>query len=1454
MRDYSLYLTEFSKFIDLLVGSGRVPGESDVDYFVEKMWTLKYWAYDNNDFSGSSTFKGVQGFDAVSGKVMLDTEGLSYADYLAEAKPMLMERLQQSIGEITSNTGARMWETTPTAVERLAYMYAKKDGVRNWSEMERKDQRNSEQWHRADAETNYIKQRINEYNQKVIRYQLRKTMYHNLSVVHYSTSTGKCFVPTGGRGMRVNGEEEIEEFIDKWVTEAYRGLWFSFSDTGENYKAGVVDIDFHHLDMSDKEKKRVTREVVKRLQAAGYPTLIQFTGHGYHVWFGRGTGPEFTDRHVMNNSIARALGNIPDAHVDPSGKGRTKAVAEGLVHIELEAQRDHMWGMYFGLHYKPNDRKKIDEDTGFPPVPGTGLARVPLTLDMLKTFDPFQDAHPENVMVNFDKYARLVDNFFDEVEIGYGHEGPDSVGAQPPCERSEDVLPDHPLAVATTEWKAKPKFTEIRWTDALEFFEDKEDFTVSPKFNGTLCAIHYKERGGHKVDGKVLSRERPIVSRTQGGATLREPVTTIMSTKGGVVLWDNHITREFADTCAKMGISEALFVGELFEYDAFGVVRGPQAITAVIMRKDIDPVAFKSLRYSLIDVVKSDNMDSSFEYRLRNEYLQKFAGDRVKVVDCEYISEGAGPRLQALWNLHVGSNRQEGLVIHHQGKRYKIKEKYTIDAVIIGVNMASASWLKGRKNRHKFHLAVARETKYGDPTYIHIGPVNWGPGWDNEKQAELFEKVMGDNNSNALPDVSKAITDMPFLAADVLLVEPKVVVEVEYQRLSEGSTPTFGTYFRQETKAQRGPKRPDISGYRMYPQILQSRRLIGPALIMREREDKDPLMTHDIRAEQAEGAGGLEIKRAVKKNPVAVWGYPKWLQNIADLFPIVPSMGAPLQTALICDDTMSSMKFRSHPDGFPRSHPWAMSMEAYRKLWNFAKRSGRKREFGGYCKDGNIYYGTSQGLNSINMWLTSDVMGADFVFHTHPRNDFKSYTYPMISGHDLAASLSTKYTLGVPWEVIVAPFGFVFYCAKALRKGSPILKAIKALKENQSEKAAKAFQKVKQKEQGRIIKAYNNARKRVNAKQRKRPKNIDVGTDHPSWYEMEVIDSMNESGDCDVMFDYVFMPLYMVGPNFRKKKWQTIKSNPSTGYFGVAVRRDTLGSGVVGPDGEPMPASISLLKEFDKAFARGRTGEPGYKLYEAPYKIQRGQGYPFILGLPISMQLDFTDLYGGPGATSVARLGSAQGEIRSYTEQLNMRYRDFDPAQGKNDNALITIQSFRMPKKEDPNVGGRRDVPTIYDEGSGKRKGKMSIDMDRAQKGNKFTGSEAERLAHLRTLYSKLGVMTNPPTDIEEWDTRIAEYRKDKAMYDEQPSFQSWAEFALSKYPEWEFPLLEKGRMLAEAIEQYTLTDEEEIQIRQEYSTMTLDLANPLGNLLSTLSLEDDEEDEDGDEDYDGAE
>ena len=68
----------------------------------------------------------------------------------------------------------------------------------------------------------------------------------------------------------------------------------------------------------------------------------------------------------------------------------------------------------------------------------SGLVRVPLSLDQLDAFDPFRDAHPEHVLANFDRMAILVDNFFDEVEIGYGHEEEGQTEAHPPCFRARE--------------------------------------------------------------------------------------------------------------------------------------------------------------------------------------------------------------------------------------------------------------------------------------------------------------------------------------------------------------------------------------------------------------------------------------------------------------------------------------------------------------------------------------------------------------------------------------------------------------------------------------------------------------------------------------------------------------------------------------------------------------------------------------------------------------------------------------------------------------------------------------------------------------------------------------------------------------------------------------------------------------------------------------------------------
>ena len=100
MRDFSLYLIEFNKFVQLIVGSGRIPGESDVDIFIDKMWTKPYWSYDENNFADASTFKGVQAFDIQTGERVLDIENYAFTEYVAEVKPMLMDKLEGSVGEI----------------------------------------------------------------------------------------------------------------------------------------------------------------------------------------------------------------------------------------------------------------------------------------------------------------------------------------------------------------------------------------------------------------------------------------------------------------------------------------------------------------------------------------------------------------------------------------------------------------------------------------------------------------------------------------------------------------------------------------------------------------------------------------------------------------------------------------------------------------------------------------------------------------------------------------------------------------------------------------------------------------------------------------------------------------------------------------------------------------------------------------------------------------------------------------------------------------------------------------------------------------------------------------------------------------------------------------------------------------------------------------------------------
>ena len=151
------------------------------------------------------------------------------------------------------------------------------------------------------------------------------------------------------------------------------------------------------------------------------------------------------------------------------------------------------------MHYKP---QRNPEDS-----PGTGLVRVPVPLNQLSTFDPIVDAHPENVLKNFSSLSLQVDNWFNEVEIGIGHESKGAIESKPLCGRSEGLEPDFETSKIAEKWKKGSKFIEYDFETARTDIAEEPELIVTPKLDGWLGVLHYKAAGGFKLNNKRLSIE-----------------------------------------------------------------------------------------------------------------------------------------------------------------------------------------------------------------------------------------------------------------------------------------------------------------------------------------------------------------------------------------------------------------------------------------------------------------------------------------------------------------------------------------------------------------------------------------------------------------------------------------------------------------------------------------------------------------------------------------------------------------------------------------------------------------------------------------------------------------------------------------------------------------------------------------------------------------------------------
>jgi hypothetical protein len=716
-----------------------------------------------------------------------------------------------------------------------------------------------------------MKQNILEYNQKTLPFRLSKTMHHPLATISFSVTSGKI-ITNGKKGaVTITSPEDIEEFVSskKYYSipsgthEGLRDLWFEvLNEDASNPKFGWIDID-NPANLPEKEVKAVVKDISKQLERAERKHIIMFSGRNYQIWFAPREGEHFNHASDIKD-IAGTCGHKAGAWVGGSVPYQKQAIAKQLVYVDTSVYtKNYKLGFFFGMHFKPNS---LDNSTG--------LVRIPVKRSELSGFDPLVDAHPQIVLERFNELKARVDMFCQLVGLGEGF--PPYVDAGYPCARTARGNNDstHELVKAITTWKSKPRMDEISKRVVGEELLQAEEIVLTPKLDGWLGCMAFNTMGKFVVNGQKLDKTQKYEGMNDSIQSERQ--RAVMTTKGGLFAWDNYLTHAFEDACHSIGVTEAIVTGEIVTYNDLGQIAGRNAVTSVLNRQIEDSeedgialhdsISFRRLKFVIHDVLSFDGSEVSREIPItqRLGLMSEVKNDRISVIPHEVISEDLTTNFEAFWKKYKEEANNEGLVAYAYGRRYKIKSKFTLDAVIIGIDMSSKTWRDQKDMLSTVVIAVSKNTSKG-PTFIAFQKVG-NFRMTNEERRTLFHKVLGEQTGEwPTPDgdrtgfVNAIPVPLPY-EPNFLVVDPKVVVEVEYESLGNKLGPAIALYRQQKKKT--GAE--EIArGYSMYafPKPLASRRLNGTPVIIRERPDKSSENPSDISHKQAEGAGGLEISK-----------------------------------------------------------------------------------------------------------------------------------------------------------------------------------------------------------------------------------------------------------------------------------------------------------------------------------------------------------------------------------------------------------------------------------------------------------------------------------------------------------------------------------------------------------------------------------------------------------------
>ncbi len=1225
MTEYRQVIQIFDDYLELTIiekGSEDITSD-DIDEFLDGFLDTRSMYF----FKQGSSLRTANYPDPVTQEKPFDMTDKTHQDAIEELKPILEKKVKDRYGNVSAETNAYWFHPTPRSVDDWAFLNATDSGLdpEEWVNLSPAEKNNHPAMRSARIEVSKMKSRITQYFDRVLPFMLRKTMHHPISSGIYSTTDGTpnlIRLDSNRNPVTLDSEEELQKFLSSTYYPpgdnsfpaakhgGYRYMFWSPTTSGKNIKMAVIDVD-NPAKVPLDEVILAVKQAARTFEKAGHPLIVMFTGNTFQIWIGPTPDNPFTDQRIVEDYITKQLFKF-------GATNRERAIANEQVHFDKQTLKaTQQIRMFFSLHYPTPDSTKDF----------TGLAAVPVRIsDLGKSFEPTIYAHPETVLANFDDYATLVADFFDTVEVGQDYDGPGELESDPIAVKVEGK---HDNYVGLKPIAEQSKFNQVVPEKIASSVSDEEFVYASVLAKGVDAVLEYRAKGGFKFNGTILKHEKKV-----GNTLTVEPIRTILVTKSGIVIHSDYITRDIERFCETKGISELRLIGQIVKKSVDGDDADVDDIQSLLINSDNDSLASKRFHF-ILNYIESYEGEPVPVEKMEEEVV-KINTNRVTPAPSFSFSKPVGRKLKNQYQ-HLRKNRIGNRMIVMGKEKYYVSAKRTVNVVVMGVSKESAAYKKDSDEIGTVYIGFLKRDRNKGAEYYFAGRASLA--LSQKERIRLKELVYGAKTETVSDDGEAVIrydNVVPInlreedFTDQILLTEPKIVVEIEYDDVSGVMSETMGFNYVEINRMRR--YRPILKKPKWITKLINSR-VIGI------REDLNPTRHSDVGVSQEE----LIV---IKSTPnVKKIGVARTLANPANIYDFNEYYHA---------------RLHEPPNEI---NPYMMSSKSYRKF----KRMAKREDVVGFVKGKHIRYDTNKGWAQFGN--NEELINSDFTF--------VSISQPFrLRGIDVINATHLCVEYGINWHLVIHEGKFWWiYCELEnsdfqLRRDNVIAGAkdekIKSVLSDLVSAVETAFPLKDEVVEVSGIPGFNFQIEAIEMMEAKK---------NPAFFG--VSQQLNRP---DSMYSTIIDAKELPEP---LPKW--------TKYGVVDV--NYVGGKKVYPPLFKKISQFSPTPEFERAYKRfddankgvGDPNDKGWKLFVDEKSLVKNSDTPYynITNLPFQMQNVKDDSRGyGQDGTRVVTMDSSLKDIRDFNDQLNL-HKLTNVEQEKEDLKVVHSLANRVPG--DPN-------------------------------------------------------------------------------------------------------------------------------------------------------------------------